>query len=184
MHLEKQTSLSNEAWGELRRNPLFVVSGVVVLAMIFIAIFPQVLAPIRPIFGACDIGNARLPPQEGAPFGYDTLGCDLFDVVIWGARPSITIGLLTTIGVTILGVILGSIAGFYGGWVDTVLSRLTDVMFGFPFLVGAIVILTAFPDRNAYTISFVLIVFGWATLHPHHALLGVRGEEHGLRPGG
>jgi oligopeptide transport system permease protein len=50
--LEKQTSLAGEAWGELRRNPLFVVSSVVVLGMIFIAIFPQVFAPVRPIFGA------------------------------------------------------------------------------------------------------------------------------------
>ena len=130
--------------------------------MIFIATFPQVLAPVRPIFGACQISRARLPPQAGAPFGYDGQGCDVFDSVMWGARPSITIGLLTTLGVTIIGVLLGSLAGFYGGWVDALLSRLTDVMFGFPFLVGAIVILTAFPSRNAYTISFVLIVFGWA----------------------
>ena len=160
--MEKQTSLANEAWGELRRNPLFVVSGVVVLAMIFIATFPQVLAPVRPIFGACQISRARVPPEAGAPFGYDGQGCDVFDSVIWGARPSITIGLLTTLGVTIIGVLLGSLAGFYGGWIDAVLSRLTDVMFGFPFLVGAIVILTAFPSRNAYTIAVVLIVFGWA----------------------
>ena len=116
------------------------------------------------------------------PFGYDGQGCDVFDAVIWGARPSITIGLLTTLGVTMIGVLLGSLAGFYGGWVDALLSRLTDVMFGFPFLVGAIVILTAFPSRNAYTISFVLIVFGWAGHHPDHAVVGVRGEEHGLRP--
>ena len=160
--LEKQTSLASEAWGELRRNPLFVVSSVVVLAMIFIAIFPQVLAPVEPKYGACLIARSQDPPQAGAPFGYDRQGCDVFDSVIWGARPSITIGILTTIGITVIGVLLGSLAGFYGGWVDAVLSRLTDVMFGFPFLVGAIVILTAFPERNAYTIAFVLIVFGWA----------------------
>jgi oligopeptide transport system permease protein len=164
VHLGKQNSLASEAWGELRRNPMFIVSGVVVTAMLFIALFPQVLAPVRPIYGACKIALARLPPQAGAPFGYDVQGCDVFDAVMWGARPSITIGLLTTLGVTVIGVLLGSIAGFYGGWLDAVLSRLTDVMFGFPFLVGAIVILTAFPNRNAYTISFVLIVFGWASI--------------------
>lgn len=162
--LEKQTSLAGEAWGELRRNPLFIVSGVVVLAMIFIAIFPQVLAPVRPIFGACKIALSQDPPQAGAPFGYDRQGCDVFDAVIWGARPSITIGLLTTLGITIIGVLLGSIAGFYGGVVDTLLSRVTDVMFGFPFLVGAIVILSAFPARSAYTISLTLVVFGWASI--------------------
>jgi ABC-type dipeptide/oligopeptide/nickel transport system permease subunit len=132
--------------------------------MVFIALFPQLLAPVRPVFQACDLSNARQPPQAGAPFGYDSLGCDVFDGVIWGARPSISIGVITTIGVVLIGVFLGSLAGFYGGWVDGVISRLTDVMFGFPFLVGAIVILTAFPRRNQWTVILVLVVFGWASL--------------------
>lgn len=161
---EKQTGLASEAWRELRRNPMAIVSGVVVLAMVFIAVFPQVLAPTRPIFGACSISNRNDPPGPGAPFGYDVFGCNQFDAVIWGARPSITIGVLTTLGIVTIGVVVGSLAGFYGRWIDALLSRITDVMFGFPFIVGAIVILTAFPSRNAYTVTLVLVAFSWAGL--------------------
>jgi oligopeptide transport system permease protein len=162
--IEKQTSLRSEAFRELRRNPMFVVSAGVVLVMIFIAIFPQLLAPVRPVFQACHLSDARKPPEAGAPFGYDSQGCDVFDGVIWGARPSISIGLLTSLGIVVIGVFFGSLAGFYGGWIDASISRVTDVMFGFPFLVGAIVILTAFPHRNLWTVTLVLVVFGWASL--------------------
>jgi oligopeptide transport system permease protein len=163
--IEKQTSLITEAWGELRRNPLFIVSAGVVTVMIFIALFPQLLAPTRPVFQACTLANARKPPgTNGELFGYDSQGCSVLDAVIWGARPSIAIGLLTSLGAVTIGILLGSLAGYYGGWVDALLSRLTDVMFGFPFLVGAIVILTAFPSRNLWTVTLVLVVFGWASL--------------------
>src|SRR3954451_14928509 len=107
--IEKQTSLAFEAFRELRRSPIFVVSAGLVLVMIFIAIFPQLLAPVKPIFQACHLKDARKPPQAGAPFGYDNQGCDVFDAVIWGARPSIAIGLLVTVGILVIGVFFGSL---------------------------------------------------------------------------
>jgi oligopeptide transport system permease protein len=162
--LEKQTSLTTEAWGELRRNPLFVVSAIVVLLMIFVAAFPQVFARVRPVGIACTLQLSRDAPTSGHPFGFDVQGCDVYASVIWGARPSIMIGILTSLGIVVIGVLLGSAAGFYGGWVDAVLSRLTDIMFGFPFLVGAIVILSAFPNRNAIIVALVLTIFSWASL--------------------
>lgn len=161
---EKQASLATDAWRELRSNPLFIVAGFVVLVVITIAAFPQWFAGPQPIMGQCSLSRSLLSPQEGAIFGTDRLGCDVYGAVIWGARPSIIIGLTVTAGVTVIATIVGSLAGYFGGAVDAILSRLTDVMLGFPFIVGAIVILSAFPDRTPLLVAGVLTAFAWAGL--------------------
>jgi ABC-type dipeptide/oligopeptide/nickel transport system permease subunit len=161
---EKQATLTSDAWRELRHNPLFIVAGLVVALMLVIAAFPQLFAGQQPIMGQCSLSRSLLPPQQGAIFGTDVLGCDVYGAVIWGARPSIFIGLTVTAGVGIIATLVGSLAGYFGGGIDAILSRLTDVMLGFPFLVGAIVILSAFPDRTPLIVAGVLIVFGWAGL--------------------
>lgn len=161
---EKQATLTSDAWRELRHNPLFIVAGLIVVLMIVIAAVPQLFAGRQPIMGECSLSRSLLSPQAGAIFGTDRLGCDVYGAVIWGARPSIIIGLTVTAGVGIIATLVGSLAGFFGGAVDAILSRLTDVLLGFPFLVGAIVILSAFPDRTPLVVAAVLIVFGWAGL--------------------
>lgn len=160
----RQASLTSDAWRELRRNPLFVISALYVIFIIIVAIAPQLFHRIQPIESACQLKDSLLPPRAGHIFGNDRLGCDIYGSVIWGARPSISIGLMVTIGATATAILVGSIAGFYGGIVDTLLSRFTDVMLGFPFLVGALVVLSAFPSRSILTVALVLVIFGWATL--------------------
>lgn len=161
---EKQTSLTKEAWLDLRRNPLFIVAAAVVTLMLLVAAFPRLFAGDEPSGATCPLAESRMPPRSGHIFGSDLQGCDVYAKVIYGARPSITIGIVVTLATLLIGIVLGSLAGFYGGWIDAVLSRITDVAFGFPFIVGAIVILTAFPDRTVWTVVFVLAVLGWAGL--------------------
>jgi len=161
---EQQTSLTKEAWRDLRRNPLFIVAAAVVTLMILVAAFPRLFAGEEPGGATCPLGQSRLPPRAGHIFGNDLQGCDVYAKVIYGARPSIVIGIVVTIVTLFIGIVLGSISGFYGGWVDTILSRFTDVAFGFPFIVGAIVILTAFPQRSVWTVVIVLSALGWAGL--------------------
>ena len=74
------------------------------------------------------------------------------------------VAILVTIGTVILGVSSGTAAGWYGGFTDTIISRITDVFFGLPFLLGAIVFLAIFPTRNIWTIALVLTVLGWTSL--------------------
>jgi len=76
----------------------------------------------------------------------------------------LTIALVSTIGITIIGGVLGMLAGFFGGWTDTVISRITDVFLSLPFLLGTLVFLSLLRSRNIWTIALVLIALGWTTI--------------------
>jgi oligopeptide transport system permease protein len=155
-----------DAWSELIRRPLFIIAASVVLLVLAIVIDP---APFAGLFGhgdphLCSLADSDGGPAIGHPFGFDVQGCDLYANVIYGTRPTVTIGLLVTASSLVLAVVLGSAAGYLGGVVDTVLGRLADIFFGFPFVLGALVILTVTPDRNVFTVSLVLVIFGWPTM--------------------
>jgi oligopeptide transport system permease protein len=84
--------------------------------------------------------------------------------VIYGARPTVTIGLLVTAGSLLVAVVLGSTAGYLGGVPDAVIGRLADMFVGFPFVLGALVLLTVIPERNVLSVSLALLVFGWPAM--------------------
>jgi oligopeptide transport system permease protein len=158
----RSASLSADAWRELRRNPLFIVSTVLILIMVLMAAFPQLFTRQDP--RTCDLANSRQGPTSGHWFGYDIQGCDYYANVVYGARPSITIGIVVTAVSALIAIVLGSAAGYYGGGLDSVLSRVTDIFFGIPFIVGAIVLLNTLPVRSVWTVCAALVVFGWMTL--------------------
>jgi len=173
----RQASLTADAWRELRRNPLFIFASAVIVLMLAIAIFPG-------LFSGVDATNKRefpclLSNTVGTPtadhwFGFDLQGCDYYSRVIYGARPSITIGVVV-VGLSVLiALLFGTLSGFYGGFLDTLLSRVTDVFFGIPFILGAIVFLSAIQgvevlglitlERGVTTVIIALTIFGWTTL--------------------
>jgi hypothetical protein len=84
--------------------------------------------------------------------------------MVYGARPSILVGVLTTIGAVLLGGTVGALAGFYGGLTDSLMSRVTDVFFAIPLLLGAIVFLSAIEARNVFTVVLALVVLGWTQI--------------------
>ena len=150
----------------LMRRPAFALAAALVLLMILTAIFPQAFAGW---FGhgdpnACNLADSALGPRSGHPFGFDVQGCDVYANVIYGARDSITIGLLASLFGMVVAVVLGSLSAFYGGWVDMVVGRISDVFFGMPFLLGALVVLTAWRTHSVWTVSIALAVFGWPPL--------------------
>lgn len=156
-------------WGDVRyelaRKPLFWVSFGLVLVIMSMAFFPQLWAGTSPNeSGACDLQYARVAPTWDKPFGYTTAGCDMWSSLVWGTGKSVIVAILVTVGTVILGVGLGTAAGWYGGFLDTVISRVTDVFFGLPFTLGALVFLAIFPDRNILTLTAVLTVLGWTSL--------------------
>lgn len=156
-------------WGDVRyqlvRSPLFWISSVMVLVILTMAFVPQLWASTPPTArGACDLLNAREKPSAEHWFGYTASGCDMWASVVYGTGKSVIVAILVTIGTVLLGVTLGTLAGYFGGFTDTVISRITDVFFGLPFILGALVFLAIFPDRNIWTITLVLTLFGWTSL--------------------
>lgn len=146
--------------------PRFVAPSCVIALLILISLVP---APFAGLFGngdprACDLARSGATSEPGHPFGFDVQGCDLYANVIYGASPSITIGIVVTLSAMAIAVVLGLLSGFYGGWFDNVLGRITDVFYGFPFMVAAIVILTAIGTRNVATVCITLAIFSWPTM--------------------
>ncbi|MGH3345699.1 MAG: ABC transporter permease [Nocardioides sp.] len=168
--LAEGTSGSNRTlWGDVRyemvRNPVFWFSSVTVFVILLMAFFPQLFASTSPTSsGACDLLNARATPTWDKPFGYTNGGCDMWASLVWGTGKSVIVAMLVTAGTLLLGVSAGTAAGWFGGFTDTVISRITDIFFGLPFILGALVFLAIFPTRNIWTIALVLTIFGWTSL--------------------
>ena len=159
----REGSLYADAWRQLRRRPIFLISGVLILILALMAIWPGLFTRVDP--RACNLADSLLRPSSQHWFGTDVQGCDYFARTIWGARVSITIGVLVTAASALIAVVLGSIAGYYGGFVDTVIARITDVWFAIPTILGGIVILRSiFSTRGLLQVSRVLIVLGWPTM--------------------
>jgi ABC-type dipeptide/oligopeptide/nickel transport system permease subunit len=139
------------------------VPAVVIVLLIAIAIVPGFFAGL---FGngdprACALDMSGQGPTAGHPFGFDLQGCDVYANVMYGTQASLSVGILTTVLAGLLAVVVGTIAGLSSGFLDWALSRTTDVFLGFPFLLGAIVVLTSVGQRSVLTVSLVLAMFGW-----------------------
>ena len=159
---EAAASLWLDAWRDLRRRPLFWIAALVVIAVVSMALFPRLWASGDPL--ACNLVHGRERPSAAHPFGFTFQGCDMWASVVYGARKSLAVALLATIGTTVVGVVIGGLAGFFSGFVDSALSRVTDVFFGLPFLLCAVVFLAVVPERNVATIAFVIALLDWTTI--------------------
>jgi len=141
---DRPRSLASDAWHDLRRRPLFLVSMTLIVVLLVLAAFPGLFTSADPNAGL--LARSRQPPSAQAWFGYDLLGRDVYARTVYGTRVSIIVGLLATTFTVLIGATMGILAGFYGGWVDGMLSRVADVFFGLPFVLGAIVVLSTFRE--------------------------------------
>lgn len=137
---EKPRGLWGDAWRDLVRRPMFLAAGTLILLLLVMAAFPQLFTSVDPTEQA--LSRAREEPSAQAWFGYDTQGRDIFARTIYGARASIVVGVLATAATVLIGSVAGLVAGYAGGWVDSLLSRFGEIFLGLPFVLGAIVILT------------------------------------------
>ena len=166
----RQNSLWSDAWGQLKRNPLFWIGGVLAVVIVAMALVPGVFARgVDP--RDCDLALSADPPSAAHWLGVDQQGCDYLANVVHGARNSLIIGLLSVALVLVIGTVVGAIAGYYGGWFDGVLSRLTDIFFALPLILGALVLLRVGPstglpiisERGPGAVAVALSLFGWMT---------------------
>lgn len=150
--------LSIMIWRRFKRNRLSLVGLAIVLLMAIIAISAPVVAPYDPV--AIDVHNVFSPPSKEHPFGTDELGRDVLSRMIWGSRVSLQVGILAVGLAIMLGTIFGSIAGYYGGRVDSIIMRFVDIMLAFPtlFLILAVISIL---EPSIYNIMIIIGLTGW-----------------------
>ena len=150
-----------QAWRRLHGSVRFWVFGVLAVVILLVAAVPQLFTSVDPL--SCFLERSRGPISAEHPLGTDIQGCDIYARLIHGTGASVSVGLLATFGALVLGASVGGIAGYFGGWADTIVSRVTDVFFALPFILAAIVILQVLPSRGVLSLVGVLVLFGWTT---------------------
>jgi peptide/nickel transport system permease protein len=153
-----RTEVIEDSWKRFRRNKLGMAGLLMVMFMFLISFLAPILSPYAP--ARIDTDAVLLPPSWDHPFGTDTLGRDVLSRMIFGARVSLKVGFVAVGIATIIGVVLGAIAGYYGGWTDTVIMRLVDIMLCFPsfFLILAVI---AFLEPSIWNIMIVIGLTSW-----------------------
>lgn len=150
-----------EAWRRFRRNRLALVGLVIVVILTLMAIFAPVIrtqiSHQDPYIGSID---SYLSPSRTHWLGTDQTGRDIFIRVVYGARISLRVGVISAGIATLIGVVLGAYAAFYGGLVDGILMRFTDIFLSLPYIILAIVLVLAL-GRSESTIIAVLGFLGW-----------------------
>jgi oligopeptide transport system permease protein len=167
-------------WRGLRRRPKFIISAVLIGCVVVVAMLPALFTGADP--GYADPDQSLLGPSVAHWFGTDLQGHDIYARTIYGARASVTVGLGATLLVFVIGGALGAVAGFYGGWIDAVVSRIADVFFGIPLLLAAIVLMQVMHHRTVWTVIAILALFGWPQIAriARGAVLTVRGSDYVL----
>ncbi len=160
-------SLASDAWRSMRKNPFFWISSALIAVFLLMAIWPGLFTSTNPTEAI--LKDARVRPNADAWFGREIQGYDIYARCIYGARASILVGLLATIGTTLIGGIVGVFAGYAGGWADTLLSRIGDIFFAIPLLLGAVIVLVTLPATDNYffivlKVVLALVVLGWPSM--------------------
>jgi peptide/nickel transport system permease protein len=130
-------------WLALKSNRLAMIGFAIIVALIVIAALAPLIAPYSPVAGG-DLRLDRLqPPSWAHPFGTDDQARDIFSRVIWGTQLTLMVVLLVAVIATPIGLAVGTTAGYFGGWVDVVLMRITDIFLAFPRLILALAFASA-----------------------------------------
>ena len=129
------------AWRQVSRGKLALFGLVVLALLLFAAVFAELLAPYSPTQQSVSL--ARRGPSAAYWLGNDELGRDLLSRLIYGARVSLSVAIVAQAVIVLIGVPVGAAAGYFGGWVDTLLSRAVDVLYSFPDLLLIIIVVTS-----------------------------------------
>lgn len=156
---QESRSLYYDAWLRLKRNKAAMVGLFFVILLVVVAIFAGVIAPHDPY--AQNLEYRLKPPTAQHLLGTDDYGRDILSRIIYGARVSLMVGVISEGIALIIGVLLGAIAGYYGGNVDNMIMRLCDIMFAFPELLFCIGIMFAL-GPGIYNVFIAIGFVGWA----------------------
>lgn len=157
---EKKSNLWLDAWRDMRRRPMFWISLAIIFVVVLVALFPGMFTQVDP--RASSLANSNGAPAASHPLGFTKQGYDVYARIIYGASTSVSVGLIVIAITFVFGTIAGALAGFFGGTVDTVLSRIGDIFFSIPYILAAVVVMSVMQDyRNPLVIAFAIGGFQW-----------------------
>jgi peptide/nickel transport system permease protein len=170
---------------KLRQNPLSIVGIIIILIFIVIAILAPVIAPppegttnsyLIPRYGFSPVPQ---PPSAEHPFGLTQGQYDIFYGLIWGTRSAFTVGLIVIGSVVVIGVLLGSLAGYFGGLVDEIIMRIADIFLAFPALILAMAVTVALgPSLKSVIIALITVSWPIYTRLIRGDILSIREEDY------
>lgn len=152
------SSFYGDSFKQLKKNKIAMFCAGVIVVLILIAIFAPLIAPYDPTYQ--DYAAVLAEPSMAHPFGTDEYGRDILSRIIYGSRVSISIGIVAQIVASLVGVTLGSIAGYYGGKIDSVISRIMEIFQAFPDLIFAMAIMT-FMGKGVVNLFIALGLLTW-----------------------
>jgi peptide/nickel transport system permease protein len=169
MYREEQT-MTQLVWRSYRRHKPAMTGTIIVAILVLAAIFAPVLTPYDP--EKTDLDLMLEPPSLSHPMGTDELGRDLLTRILYGGRVSLSIGVMAMALAVLVGATIGGLGGFYGGWIDNILMRFTDMMLSFPSLFILIILAIALRDipidalrgtafASVFSIVLVIAVLAW-----------------------
>jgi peptide/nickel transport system permease protein len=151
-------SLKNLFWKRFKKNKLAVAGGIIVMALFIVAAFAPLISPYNPN----DIDRSQIleQPSFKHPLGTDDLGRDILSRMIWGSRISLSVGFVAVGIATVIGMILGALSGYYGGWTERIVMRFIDIMLSIPtfFLILAVI---AFIGPSIWNIMIIIGLTSW-----------------------
>jgi len=160
----------------LRRRPLAVAGMVVASLFVLMAVFAPLIAPYDP--SATNFSAVLQGPSAAHLMGTDDLGRDVFSRIVFGARASLEAGVLATLLALVVAVPLGLMAGYYRGWWDPVISRVSDVMLAFPFLIVAVGMAAIFgPSLRNVVVALGVAAIPWVVRVTRGEALALREQE-------
>lgn len=160
---DRRSNLWIDAWRDLRRRPLFYIAVTIVLIVSTAALFPTLFTDVDPAYAQLSKSNGG--PEAGHPLGFTFQGYDVYARIVHGAGTSLSVGIFVVIITAAIGIPMGALAAFYGGWVDALLSRVGDVFFAIPYFLAAVVVMSVLSaHRNVFVIALAIGGFAWASL--------------------
>ncbi len=170
-------SARSRAWWRLRRDPVAWVGAVIIFFLLLVAIAGPTL------LGEAESGDISVdilsPPSGMHPLGTDDLGRSTLSLLVWGVRTSLTVGLASALSTTLLGLAIGAATGFFGGWLDTVVMRVSEVFQVMPtFVLAAVVVALAGPGTLHLIVVIVLLSWPQAARLARGEVLRVRSLEY------
>lgn len=174
---EKVSGPWHDAWRAFRKNKIAMAGLIMIVFFVLIALLAPVIAPYD--YKAQELADRLKPPSSEHWFGTDDLGRDLFTRVLYGARISLWVGTFSVVGSIILGTLLGILAGFYGKWVDMIISRMFDILLAFPSILLAIAIVAILgPSLQNALLAIAIVNIPTYGRLVRAKVLGLKNEEY------